>query len=191
MAEKSKDTNKISSLTLGLIVGAVVLVAAFAFGLLYPKYRHIQEVKKDWVSKTIRLEEQKLFYPIYVKAQVLANESFENMLPFPERKAISRDQIASLSEIFKDIAENQDMVLSENRLDTASFDIGADQLSLDLTFNGKFLNFRPCLISLAQLPCFKSFENIEIRTDQKSIRHCVVRFKIAIENNNSSGNNQG
>ena len=93
--------------------------------------------------------------------------------------------------VFTSIAKENDMVLSENRLDTASFDSGADQLALDLTFKGELLHFRPCLIDLAQLPCFKWFENIEIRTDQKNIRHCAVRFRIAIENNSTLKPNQG
>ena len=98
MARKDKEMSKLSSTTLGLIIGVAVVISAVALGLLYPKHMNIQAERKLWVEKTVRLEEQKRFFPIYAKAQSLADEPFENKLPFPERKAISRDQVTTLSD---------------------------------------------------------------------------------------------
>ncbi len=82
MAENDKDKlNKLSSFTLCLIIGSVVLVLAFALGLLYPQYRRITQIKTDRIEKTIRLEEQKRLFPIYVKAEMIASEKFDPMLP--------------------------------------------------------------------------------------------------------------
>lgn len=186
--KEKKETGKISSTTLGLIVGATVLVVAVALGLLYPKLARIEKVKADWLEKTIRLEEQKRFYPVYAKASRLADTEFDTSLPLPKRKAIPRDEVSNLSQILKQIAEQQGMVLSESRMDTESFNVGADLISLNLTYKGEFLYFRPCLIELIKLPCFRHLENVEIRTDLENVRYCSLRFKIAIENNDVSKN---
>ena len=189
MAKKEKkETAKISSKTLGLIVGCVVVILAVALGILYPKFKGLQAVKADWLDKTIRLEEQKRFYPVFAQACSLADTKFDASLPLPERKAIPRDAVSGLSEVFKQIAETQGLVLSENRMDTESFKTGADLISMNMTYKGDFLNFRPCLIELIKLPCFKRLENVEIRTDTDNVRYCSIRFKIAIENNDVSKN---
>ena len=187
---EKKETEKIASTTLALTVGAIVLVVAAALGLLYPKFKSVQKIKADWLTKTIRLEEQKRYYPVFAQASRFAETKFDASLPLPERKAIPRDEVSNLSRILKQIAEQQGMVLSENRMDTESFNVGADLISLNLTYKGEFLHFRPCLIELIKLPCFKHLENVEIRTDLENVRYCSIRFKIAIENNGVS-NNQG
>lgn len=152
------------------------------------QFKNIQNIKADWLVKTIRLEEQKRFYPIYAQACALADTQFDNALPLPERKAISRDEVSGLAEVFKQIAEKQGMILSENRMDTESFKTGAELISMNVTYKGEFLHFRPCLIELIKLPCFNCLENVEIRTDKDNVRYCSIRFKIAIGNNDVSKN---
>lgn len=189
MAKKErKETEKSFSTTLGLIVGCFVVIFAVSLGFLYPKFKSIQAVKADWLAKTIRLEEQKRFYTVYAQACSLADTKFDNSLPLPERKAIPRDDVSGLTQVFKQIAEGQGMVLSENRMDTESFKTGADLISMNMTYKGEFLNFRACLIEIIKLPCFKRLENLEIRTDRDNVRYCSIRFKIAIENNDVSKN---
>lgn len=183
-----KETEKISSTTLGLLVGCFVVILAVALGLLYPKFKNIQEVKADWLAKTIRLEEQKQFYPVYAAACGLADTQLDNSLPLPKRKAIPRDEVSGLAQVFKQIAEGQGLILSENRMDTESFKTGADLISMNMTYKGAFLHFRPSLVELIKLPWFKRLENVEIRTDRDNVRYCSIRFKIAIENNDISKN---
>jgi len=185
---KKKETEKTSPLTLGLAAGCFVVILAVSLGLLYPKFNNIQKVKADRLAKAIRLEAQKRFYPVYAQACSLADTEFDNSLPLPERKAIPRNEVSGLARVFKQIAEGQGLVLSENRMDTASFKTGADLISINMTYKGSFQHFRPCLIELIKLPCFKYLENLEIRTDRYNIRSCSIRFKIAIENNDVSKN---
>ncbi|WP_321495002.1 hypothetical protein [uncultured Desulfobacter sp.] len=189
MAKKEKkNTGKLSSTTFSLIVICIVGVLAVALGLLYPKVKNIQNIKADWLANTIRLEEQKRFYPAYAQACNLADTQFANLLPLPERKAIAREEISGLGEVFKQIAEKEGVALSENRMDTESFKTGAELISMNITYKGEFLHFRPCLIELIKLPCFNSLENVEIRTDRDNVRYCSIRCKIAIENNDVSKN---
>lgn len=186
--EKKKKAGKVPSVTLVLIVGFVVVIIMVALGLLYPKFSGVQKIKADWLAKTIRLEEQKQFYPVYARACNLADTEFDTSLPLPERKAIPRNLVSGLAMIVKQIAEEQGVVLSENRMDTESFRIGSDLISMNMTYKGAFLNFRPCLVELIKLPCFKRLESLEIRTDIENVRYCSIRFKIAIENNDGSIN---
>ncbi len=181
-----KGNKKKFSLTVWLIIGSVLLIVAVALGLLYPKYRRIRNINEAWVKQSIRLEEQKRFFPVYAAAQVLADQAFEAALPFPERQAISRGQVSGLSQVFNDIARKHGVILSENRLDTESFNIGASMIALDLTFKGELTRFRPCLIDIAGLPCFKIVENMEITTNQENIRQCNIRVQVAIADNHSN-----
>ncbi|MGD9824946.1 hypothetical protein [Desulfobacter sp.] len=183
-----KETEKISSTTLGLIVGCFVVILALALGLLYPKFKNLQKVKADLLAKTIRLEEQKQFYSVYAQACGLADTKVDTSLPLPERKAIPRDEVSGLARVFKQIAEGQGLILLENRMDTESFKTGADLISMNMTYKGAFLHFRPALIELIKLPCFKRLETVEIRTDRDNARYCSIRFRIAIENNGVSKN---
>lgn len=187
--KKKKDPGKVPTVTLGLIAGFVVVILVAIIGLLYPKYRGIENIKADWLAKTIRLEEQKRFYPIYAQACNLANTQFDTSLPLPERKAIPRSKVSGLAWTVKQIAEEQGVVLSENKMDTESFKkTGATLISMNMTYKGAFLNFKPCLVALIKLPCFKHLESVEIRTDVENVRYCSIRFKIAIENNDASIN---
>ncbi len=184
MADQDKEKlKKISPLTLGLIVGSVVLVMAVSLGFLYPQYRRIQMVQKDRIDKTIRLEEQKRLYPIYARADRLAKKEFEPNLPFPNRTAMPRDQISVLSTVFSKIALDGGMTLEGNSLDINALDRDSSILSMDVKFKGGLFNFRECLILLAQLPYFKGVEQINITTDQSNIRQCGAKLKIAIGKN--------
>ncbi|WDP90795.1 MAG: hypothetical protein HUN04_14255 [Desulfobacter sp.] len=190
MADKDKDKlKKISPLTLGLIVGSAVAVAAVALGVLYPQYRRIQLVKKDRVEKTIRLEEQKRLFPIYAQADRLANREFEPQLPCPEREAMPRNEITTLSTVFNNIAMKGGMTLEENSLDISGLDRESGILSMDVKLKGGLFNFRECLILLAELPYFKGIENIDITTDQSNVRQCGATLKIAVEKNQTPKGN--
>jgi len=190
MAETDKEKlNKLSPVSLGLIIGSAVLIMAFILGILYPQYRRINRIKDDRVNKTIRLEEQKRLFPIYAQAEVLAAGKFEPVLPMPERHPISRNEVVGLSGVFNRIALEAGMVLAENSLDIDTFAQDSNMLSLEVMFKGDIFSFRDCLVALAGLPYFKGIESINISTDRATnIRKCKVKLQISIASNQMTPN---
>ncbi|MBU1342857.1 MAG: hypothetical protein KKE44_05760 [Proteobacteria bacterium] len=179
--DEKKELKKLPTKTLSLIIVSFLLVAVFIFAILFPQYNHIQTAKNDRISKALLLEEQKKLFPLYAQAEALAKIEFNPKLPFQEKKALDRDKISTLSNIFSDIAQKNNMELSQNSLDISSLKNQSNSISMDVQFTGDLFDFRNCLISLADLPFFHSFEKIQIKTDQSNIKRFSTKISITID----------
>ncbi len=172
--------NKLPPFTLALIIISFLLVAGFAGGILWPKYNRVQRAKEERIAKTIVLEEQKKLLLLYSQAEGLAKKEFKPKLPLVERKPLDRNKIATLSNIFKEIAKKHNMALSENSLDIDSLKNSSSSISMDLKFTGNLFDFRDCLISLAELTFFQSIEKIKISTDKSNLKKFSTKIMIGL-----------
>lgn len=177
---EKNELKKLPSLTLSLIVVSFLLILLFILGLIFPQYKNIEAIKNERISKVLILEEQKKTFPIYAQADALEKISFDPKLPFPERKALDRDQISSLSTVFGDIAAKHNMKLSRNSLDINSLKNHSGLISMDIQFTGSLFDYRNCLISLSELPFFSTIEKIKISTDPTNIKTFSTKILITI-----------
>jgi len=172
--------NNLPPFTLALVIISFFLVAGFVAGILWPKYNKVQKTKEERIAKEITLEEQKKLFPLYAQALSLAKKEFKPKLPFIERKPLDRNKIATLSNIFKEIAKKHNMALSENSLDINSLKNSSSSISMDLQFTGNLFDFRDCLISLAELTFFKSIEKVNITTDKSNLKKFSTKILISL-----------
>ncbi|MCP3941896.1 MAG: hypothetical protein GY710_10485 [Desulfobacteraceae bacterium] len=179
--DQKKELKKLPPLTLALVIGSFVVVAAFIMGIVFPQYQRVEKVKDLSLSKTFLLEEQKKLFPLYAKASALSEVKFDPALPFRERKAISRDKIYTLSKVFGNLARENNMEFIGHSLDIGSLKGSSNLISMDLEFSGALFDFRNCLIGLVALPFFNSMETIKITTDQTNVKKYLTKIRISID----------
>jgi hypothetical protein len=184
--DENKELKKLPPLTLSLIIASFVLVFAIAVGLLYPQYQRIQKAKEIRVSKTILLEEQKRIFPIYAEAETIASVKFEPSLPITVRAGIHRDKISTLSEVFGNIALDNNLEFLGNSLEIGSFKTSSNLISMNVKFSGELFDFRNCLIALVKLPFFDSIEAVKINTKKGKIKKYATKIKIMIDKNDKN-----
>lgn len=177
---KDRQLKKLPPMTLFVVVLSFVLVFLAIIGLLFPQQKRIQAAEQDRTDKTLRLEEQKKLFPLYAQAEALEKIPFNPELPLVERTPLDRDQIATLSTTFSDIARSRNMILTGNSLDINSLYRQAGSLSMELEFTGELTDFRDCLITLAELPFFKAVEAVSIETDTSNIKTFNTKILIAV-----------
>lgn len=178
---EKKELNKVPRLTLGLISAWFILVVLVGLGIVLPGYKRMQTAKHQRIAKMLILEKQKKTYPLYAQVTALGNFRFEPQLPMVERTPLSRDKISSLSNIFNDIALRHNMKLARNTLDTSSLKTSSNSISMDIQFTGSLFNYRGCLISLSELPCFSRIEKIKIRTGPGNMKEFMTKILITID----------
>ncbi|MFH2091606.1 MAG: hypothetical protein ABIJ31_04510 [Pseudomonadota bacterium] len=172
---------KLPPATLGLIGICLVLVGLIiAVGIL-PKYINIRKITQKNSEQSLLLEEQQALYPLYAKADQLANIEFFPKLPFPERKALERDKISNLSKPFEQLAIQNRLNLSKNSLDVETLHALSDQVSIELLLSGQLFDFRNYLVALGGLPYFNFVQSIEIQSNFNKIKQFKVKIMINIE----------
>lgn len=179
--EGKNQLKKLPHLTLSLIIISFLLVFLAIIVLLFPEYKNIQTAKKDRISKMLTLEEQKKIFPLYAQADALAKIDFNPKLPFSERIPLGRDQVFSLSTVFRDIALKNNMKLSQNSQDIDSLENNSNLISMDVTFTGSLFDYRNCLISLSELPFLNTIKKIKISTDPSNIKTFSTKILITID----------
>ncbi len=177
----SKNTqDALPAKTLSLIVGSTVIIGIIIFAGLLPKYMKILKIKKQIIDKQIILENQKAFLPVFTLAQDLSKFEISFLLPFAEKAPIFRDEISGITSIFETIAVNNNMTLSGSGIGTGALNKENDFISVELTLAGKLSDFRQYLIHLAELPFFKTVEQIMIHTKNGSSKKFSVKIHILV-----------
>lgn len=169
--------------TAWLVIGTIALTLCFSLAVLLPKYLGNKKINQKIIAQTILLEKQTHLFPLFTKADKIADLNFLPKLPFPDREPLKRDQINKLSTVFNRLAAQHNLVLSGNRLDLKKVQATAtkEKISIELNLSGDFSNFREFLISVGGLPYFDKVEKITIQAIHNSNKQYKARIRINID----------
>jgi hypothetical protein len=169
---------KIHKLPARVIVFFLMYLCVLLFYLLlviYPQHISLAEADLDIKKLKVRIEEQKILYPIFQNFLKKSRVKDTEGLPFPKQRKLMRNETAKISSIFQEIAQKSNLVLKEIIPDADALISGAGYLKLNLTVKGNFLDLRNFMLQLGDLPYLEHIERIQIRSVQDSKE---ISFKI-------------
>jgi hypothetical protein len=130
----------------------------------------------DRSAEKIRLEieEQKGLQSLYQLLKSKGQKSL-NVLPFPAKGKLSRDQIETMPGNFRDIAKKVNMDILYVSPDMASIGPDSRYLLVNVGIRGDFFNFRKFLSGIGELPYLERIEEIQVQENAD-----IMEFKMKI-----------
>lgn len=162
-----------------------VVICLYALFLIYPSYRSVCRTRQAIVEQTVKLDRQKVLYPVFARAKTLDRIQFEHRLPFPDRVRVHRDAVSNLSGKIFDTAEHHQLTLFESDFDINSLKNDSRFCSMTIKLKGKLFDFRRFLIDIIAFEFFDSIENLSISSHKGPIKDFTVTLNIKIKKNRS------
>ena len=177
MILKRLKISKLPSRSIAFFLMCLCVLLIFFLLVIYPQRISLAEADLDIKKLKVRIEEQKILYPIFKNLLKKARVKDTEALPFPKKAKLMRNETAKISSIFQEIAQKSNLVLKEIIPDVGALISGAGYLKLNLTVKGKFLDLRNFMLQLGELPYLEHIERIQIRSVQDSKE---ISFKILL-----------
>ncbi len=171
---------KISKLpTRSIVYFVMFLCVLLLFFLLvvYPQRISLAEADLDIKKLKVRIEEQKMLYPVFQNLLKKARVKDTEGLPFPKKTKLTRDEILKISSIFQKITQKSNLILKEIIPDVDALISDPGYLKLNLIIKGEFSDLRNLMLQLGELPYLEHIERIQIRSVQDSKE---ISFKILL-----------
>jgi hypothetical protein len=136
--------------------------------VVYPQRISLAEADLDIKKLKVRIEEQKMLYPIFQNLLKKARVKDTEGLPFPKKTKLTRDEILKISSIFQKITQKSNLILKEIIPDVDALISDSGYLKLNLIVKGEFSDLRNLMLQLGELPYLEHIERIQIRSVQDS-----------------------
>lgn len=145
-----------------ILFSAVMLGVIIAAGIL-PSRRQITETRQEAKHLEARIEEQKIFHPLYKSLkQKMTNDQDPAEITKGESILPNRSlNIDNATEILASIAESAGMESSSFSPAPASMEKNSSRLLVHGRLQGNYTNFRRFLINLVTSPACESLEMLE------------------------------
>jgi hypothetical protein len=137
-------------------------ILAFVLGGIYPSYRNNLHLNGSIADIKARIEEQKVFFPLYQKLRQGFGAETSKDRPDPQKSGLSAGRIDNLPAIFGQIAANFGLEVSSLTPDVKSMADNPHFLLVRLALKGNLFDFRKFLIELANLPYLEGVEEVKI-----------------------------
>ncbi len=160
-----------------LICGGEIL--AFILLAIIPYQKALVNLDKEIKSITARIEEQKIFFPFFKDLLKKARYKDPELLPFPKRAKLARNNTDIIASVFREIAQKCNLKIESIIPDINSVIEDSGILMINLFMKGDFFDFRNFLIGLYKIPYLEHTEQIKIQTVQGS-KELEFRLKICL-----------
>ena len=154
------------------LILCIVVLFAFVVLIIYPYHVSLVEADSEIEITKNRIEEQKLLFPVFKDLLSKAGLDESGLLPLPEKKKLSRDEIDGVSSMIQDIAQRSHLKVGSIVPDVDSLIGSAEFLEMTVVLKGELFDLRNFLVLLGEIPYLEHIEQIQIRTTQdlKEIR---------------------
>ena len=155
----------------------ICAVGTLAFILIgpYPSEKSLAKQDMEIQNLQVQIEEQKLLYPLYVELLKKLQAKGCEVLPFPSKGKLSRDEIDKIPCIFAEIVQRSELESASIIPDVKSIASNPGLILTNALVKGDFLHFRRLLIELGEIPYLEHIQEIEI----KRVAGCIeFRLKI-------------
>lgn len=180
--------NHIKKLLRNTKVRSLIYIALCSLGVLgfllfavIPNQLAIKDVEKDIREIETRIARQEILYPLYQQMLLKINrlDKKEKKLPFPEKKALGRNELARINQDFNRAAEKAGMEM-EIFPDLVSLTKNSRIMVVNGSARGSFFSFRKLLVELGRLPYLQDIGKIEIKALPEDISY-KVKFRLALK----------
>ena len=163
-----------------LIIYLFVLTAVFLIWI-YPNQKKISELNEDIISESNKIEEQRMFGPLFKKLLLKTQGKNDKQFPVVKSEKFPKGNIFKIPLIFTEIAKVNKLIIIKSEPDVNTLKEGSNSLRVKLALKGDFFNFREFLIELYKIPYMIKIESIQIDAgrDMKEFR---IKIWLALDN---------
>ncbi len=154
------------SLFLFLLCGAGIIV--FVFLIILPTQNTSEQLDKDIIRISDRIEEQRILKPVFESLLKRAKRKNPTKLPTTKTVKLDRADISKLSEDLQEMAFRHGLKVQDMKTDVAALIGKSGYLQMRLNLTGAFLDFRGFLVDLGTIPSLEIIEEIQIRAIEGS-----------------------
>ena len=154
------------SLFLLLICGAGIIV--FVFLIILPTQNTSDQLDKDILRTSDRIEEQRILKPVFESLLKRAKRKNPSDLPTTKSVKLDRADISKLSEDLQEMAFRHGLKVQDMKTDVAALIGKSGYLQMRMNLTGAFLDFRGFLVDLGTIPSLEIVEEIQVRAIEGS-----------------------
>jgi len=149
-----------------LICGAGILV--FVFLIIIPTQKISDELDKDIVQTSDRIEEQRILKPVFESLLKQAKKKNPTELPATKKTKLDRADISKLSQDLQEMALRHGFKIQDMNTDVSDLIGKSGYLLMRINLTGAFNDFRDFLVDLGTVPSLEIIEEIQIRAIEGS-----------------------
>ena len=149
-----------------LICGAGILV--FVFLIIIPTQKISDELDKDIVKTSDRIEEQRILKPVFKSLLKQAKKKNPTELPATKKTKLDRADISKLSQDLQEMALRHGFKIQDMNTDVSDLIGKSGYLLMRINLTGAFIDFRDFLVDLGTVPSLEIIEEIQIRAIEGS-----------------------
>ena len=154
------------SLFLLLLCGAGIVV--FVFLIILPTQSTSEQLDKDILKISNRIEEQRILKPVFESLLKRAKNNNQTDLPITKAAKLDRSDISKLSEDLQEMAFRHGLKVQDMKTSVSNLTGKGGYLQLRLNLTGAFLDFRGFLVDLGAIPSLELIEEIQVRAIEGS-----------------------
>ena len=154
------------SLFLLLLCGAGIVV--FVFLIILPTQSTSEQLDKDILKISNRIEEQRILKPVFQSLLKRAKKNNQTDLPITKATKLDRSDISNLSEDLQEMAFRHGLKVQDMKTSVSSLTGKGGYLQMRLNLTGAFLDFRGFLVDLGAIPSLELIEEIQVRAIEGS-----------------------
>lgn len=154
----------------GLLLLVTISMVSF---FVVPDYLKIKALDTQ-IQKLLQTQEiQQKLRPLYDQISLKADYKKLPGLKVPQKGWFERSQIGNISQMFKDLAEKNDLECLQSNPDVDSLSGDSDVMLTSIILKGQFAKFRNFLFDMASLDYLESFEEIRFLSGQTGKKYML------------------
>ena len=158
------------------ICGAGVI--AFLLVAILPNISTMARIEEDIAQLSQKVQTQELLSPIYMELIKRVQQKTPQDLPLPARTKISKKEIADIDNVFRSLAKESGVNFVSAVPDASSYLEESGHLTMNVTYEGDFFDFRNLLVNICKLPYMRTIEQMQVRAETENKR---IQLKLSLD----------
>lgn len=143
----------------------LVISVIFYFAAINPYQRSISAMDVRTAQVVEHIEKQQILLPLYNGLVKENKNKVHEVLPLPDTKRLSRNDIDTITPLFEEIADGCDMQVVSVSPDALALTEKSSDIMINIHLKGKIFDFRRFLVELGGIPFLELIEEIEINQE--------------------------
>jgi hypothetical protein len=171
--------NNIPKQSMTYIIIFLCVILVFIFLGIVPSQRALANREENIAETNLKLEEQKILFPVYQVLKQGTEKKGAHALPLPAKVPLARNQLGRLNEAVKEIAGRAHMEVISLAPDVNSLSDKSTSIAVNVTVRGTFFSLRQLLIGIGGIPSLERIEGIQIQRTTNWME-MKVKFWVAL-----------
>lgn len=160
--------------------------AICAFGIavfvvvLYHNVTALRDMNNEIKKLSVQLEEHRTLQPVFnTLLEEIRKQKKEGIISYPEKSKLSRENMQTAMDLFKTIAELNQLKIKAIEPEIDSISESSGYLIMNMMLEGDFFNLRGMLMQLGQIPWFEKIERFQISAGD-GVKEIQLKISLSI-----------